>query len=187
MTKRKSDIEKRLNRRSASYDRSTKAIFTSISGVISAIETYARQEDLLNDDTTLQLISIDMDEEDHVVLSGVFKPNIGATVMSTLGQYFDIESEEDQFMYGKILRMSVSLDIIELNDHDTTLKYIIDGTEKLKQFMEEMNLEEMELEEMDSEESFEVDGPLSLDDNDRDDEKLRKILAGATNPSGVFN
>ena len=29
--------------------------------------------------------------------------------------------------------------------------------------------------------------PVSLKDDDRSDEKLRKILEGATNPSGLFN
>ena len=182
---RNTKIEKLFTKRTAQYEKATESILSSIDGVIKGIRLYAIDQCLLNPDNELIMMAANLDSETgYIFLAGYFKPNVGTSITLDTGEVIEIETEEDQSIYGKLLRISISPDLIEQNDPAYTCEFILASQAKLQGLMEALTSEEAQ----DVLAVLDDEVPTTLSESDKkNDAKLAKILEGATNPSGMFN
>lgn len=179
--------------REKTYEENNAIIFNSISGVIRGIALYAIEEGILDEsEAALEMMGVSYDADDSlVIMTGIIKPNIGTTVMSSIGEWFNVATELDQDKYSKIVRIMATPDIIDINDADETIEYIRRTNRELAESIANDDNASDELREFaaahaDSDTYVADTLDISADDRD-DDEILAKILEGATNPSGIFN
>jgi len=190
-----------FNTRNDAYDEATQEILNHIKGVISGIELYATEEGLLTDDSSLVILTANLDHETgFVFITGIFEPAIGVTVQSTSGEQFLIETEKDQQAFSKMIKINIAREVVEKNDPEETLSYIRESNEKLQALMNALQKGEDSgyskdnvLKSLSKEKSTDELGknnkiPTTLTDEQRQDEEfLKKMLEGATKPSGFFN
>ena len=187
MATRKTKIEKMFDKRKAAYEKQTSAIIASIDGVIDGIKIYATNEGLLEDGNSLEILATSVDAETKFVfIVGALMPDIGTTVMGPSGEVYEVESAIEQALYAKTLQINIHPDIIELNDPAETVAYIELANANMQKLQDDMAALEAE-HDAPQFADFDSTTPVLSDADKKNEEKLRKILEGATNPSGLFN
>jgi len=192
MAKTKSKIEKLFDKRKATYEKHTSDILASIDGVIEGIKLYASAEGLLEDDMYFEVLASSIDPETKFVfIVGAILPEIGSTIVTAEGEDITINDAVDQGLHSRTLQVNISDVIIAENDPVTTCDYIDVATANMRALEQQLADIDSMFDGADDDvpefADFDSTSPVLSESDKANDEKLRKILEGATNKSGLFN
>ena len=174
-------LKKLFDARLSAYEKHTDKIIAEMDGIVAGIKKYIIDEDMFTDTDELEIIATTLSPENgSVFIVAAIKPMCGTIVTLSTGETLEINDEDDRAAAARMLQINVDAQTIDANDEFVTETYIRTVNEASKKAAEAIEKVLLDT----SDDGWNCD--LSEADK-RDEEKLQKMLEGATNPSGMFN
>lgn len=188
-------IEKILAERSETYERLTLEATNEIKPIIEGIKEFIMMEELAPPHYELQLTTMGLLSEvkddansGALMIRGLAVPPIGDKVPLATGEVYEVTSEMEQQVLGRAVQVLIQTQILKENDKKKTIDYLFEQTAKQKKMLEEAEQKALAEKENIGFEGLGDIPPLDITEKDKNDEdKLMKILEGATNKSGLLN